>query len=140
MFSESVATATLSDYVNQQAHIKKLNGIAIVQNNDIVGIMSYNIFTCDTTTLIFGIAFFMDLIWPERKESSVVRLAWKICVVVLCGMGLADGVAMTAIVAMKKAYVTGVDARQALLLLERYRRPLLRKCLCEFRREPFLKY
>ena len=126
--SESVGTATLSGYVRQQAHIRKSNHLAVVQNNDIVGIMSYNIFISDTTALIFGTAFFVDLFWPERKESSCVRLAWKIFAGMLCAMGFADGLAMTVIVAMRNAYFTGVDAAQAHMLLERYRIPVL----CEY--------
>lgn len=67
----------------------------MVQNNDIVGILSYNIFVGIAVATIFGSGFFFDLFWPERYESPSVKLAWKICSVVVSFMALGCAVALT---------------------------------------------
>ena len=64
-------------------------------NDDFVGIASYNIFVGIAVATVFGAAFFFDLFWPERKESASVHLAWKICAVIMCVMGLGDALALT---------------------------------------------
>jgi len=115
--SESVGTAALSEYVNQQSFIESLNNLATVYNDDYVGIASYNIFVGIAVATIFGAAFFFDLFWPERHESPSVRLAWKISAVVVTVMCFADAIAMTVIVATRHAYVSGVDAAEAQTLL-----------------------
>lgn len=85
-----------SDYVDQQDGIStRSGGRAMVHNNDIVGIFSYNIFVGIAVATIFGSGFFFDLFWPERHESSSVKLAWKICSVVVSFMALADALALT---------------------------------------------
>jgi hypothetical protein len=66
-----------------------------VHNDDFIGIASYNIFVGISVATIFGAAFFFDLFWPERAESVPVRLAWKICSVVVSIMALADVLALT---------------------------------------------
>jgi uncharacterized membrane protein len=81
--------------VDQQAFIQNLNDSAAVYNDDFVGIASYNIFVGIIVATIFGAAFFFDLFWPERHESRVVRLAWKICAVAITVMCFADAIAMT---------------------------------------------
>jgi len=84
------------DYVDQQDGITTRSGAqAEVHNNDIVGILSYNIFVGIAVATIFGSGFFFDLFWPERHESSSVKLAWKICSVVVSFMALADAIALT---------------------------------------------
>jgi SpoU rRNA methylase family enzyme len=112
--SESIGTAALSgilyfcltprllswlphtDYVDQQDGIStRSKGKAMVQNNDIIGVMSYNIFIGIAVATIFGSGFFFDLFWPERHESKVVKLAWKISSVVISFMTLADAIAVT---------------------------------------------
>ncbi|CAG8973920.1 hypothetical protein HYALB_00003698 [Hymenoscyphus albidus] len=114
--SESVGTAALSDYVDQQDGIsERSRGRAMVHNNDIVGVFSYNIFVGIAVATIFGSGFFFDLFWPERKETPRVRLAWKISSVVVSFMALADLIAVTVIVATRRAYITGVPGVQALL-------------------------
>ncbi|CAG8956397.1 hypothetical protein HYFRA_00003780 [Hymenoscyphus fraxineus] len=114
--SESVGTAALSDYVDQQDGIsERSRGRAMVHNNDIVGVFSYNIFIGIAVATIFGSGFFFDLFWPERKETPRVRLAWKISSVVVSFMALADLIAVTVIVATRRAYITGVPRVQALL-------------------------
>ncbi|MCJ1458855.1 hypothetical protein MMC28_009229 [Mycoblastus sanguinarius] len=123
--SESVGTAALSEYVDQQEFIGNLNNLAVVYNDDFVGIASYNIFVGIAVATIFGAAFFFDLFWPERHESASVHLAWKICAVIMCIMALGDALALTIIVATKSAYVTGVDAPTATRLLRQYLKPTL---------------
>ena len=67
----------------------------MVQNNDIIGITSYNIFVGIAVATIFGSGFFFDLFWPERMESKAVRLAWKIFSLVVSIMALGDALALT---------------------------------------------
>jgi len=114
VISESVGTAALSDYVDQQDGITTRHGpTVVVENNDIVGILSYNIFIGIAVATIFGSGFFFDLFWPKRTESKSVRLAWKICSVVISFMALADVVALTVIVATRAAHINGVSAAAA---------------------------
>ena len=84
-----------TEYVDQQEFIGNLNNLAAVYNDDFVGIASYNIFVGIAVATIFGAAFFFDLFWPERKESASVHVAWKICAVIVCIMGLGDALALT---------------------------------------------
>ncbi|KAL6718852.1 hypothetical protein ACLMJK_003086 [Lecanora helva] len=123
--SESVGTAALAEYVDQQEFIGNLDNLAVEFNDDFVGIASYNIFVGVAIATIFGAAFFFDLFWPERRESKSVHLAWKICAVIVCIMALGDALALTIIVATRSAYVTGVDAPTAAALLQKYEKPTL---------------
>ena len=85
-----------TDYVDQQDGITtRSHTQAHVHNDDFVGIASYNIFVGIAVATIFGSGFFFDLFWPERRESKSVRLAWKICSVVVSFMALADAIALT---------------------------------------------
>ncbi|KAJ9632485.1 hypothetical protein H2203_000890 [Taxawa tesnikishii (nom. ined.)] len=111
--SESLGTAVLSDYIDQEDYLRRQNPAAIEHNDDIVGIGSYNIFNGIYVATIFGAAFFFDLFWPERRESRAVRLAWKICAVLACVFCLASALALTVIVATHSAYVTGVPQSEA---------------------------
>jgi len=89
-------TTFSADYVDQQDGIStRSQGRALVQNNDFVGVASYNIFIGIAVATIFGSGFFFDLFWPERHESESVKLAWKICSVVISIMAFADALAMT---------------------------------------------
>jgi len=117
VISESLGTAALSEYVDQQGKIEGMNSDASVHNNDYVGIASFNIFSGIFTATIFGAAFFFDLFWPERHESRAVRIAWRVCAVIACVFGLADAIALTVIVATKSAYISGVSAAEARRLL-----------------------
>jgi len=118
--SESLGTAALSDYVDQQNFVSALDRDVTVHNNDYIGIASYNIFVGIFVATIFGSAFFFDLFWPERLESPSVKWAWKVCSVLACMMTLASALAETIIVARNSAYVTGTDAGTAQKLLELY--------------------
>ncbi|TVY37741.1 hypothetical protein LOCC1_G006298 [Lachnellula occidentalis] len=112
--SESVGTAALSDYVDQQDGIShRSHGRALVQNNDFIGVASYNIFIGIAVATIFGSGFFFDLFWPERHESQAVKWAWKISSIVISIMALADALAMTIIVATHRAHITGVSGAEA---------------------------
>jgi hypothetical protein len=85
-----------TDYMDQRNHITtRSHAQAHVHNVHFVGIASYNIFVGIMVATIFGSGFFFDLFWPERRESQPVRLAWKICSVVVSFMALAGAVALT---------------------------------------------
>jgi len=111
--SESVGTAALSDYVDQQDGISTRNGGLVVENNNIVGTFSFNIFVGIAVATIFGSGFFFDLFWPERVETPGVRMAWKISAVVVSIMALADQIASTVIVAKYRAHIRGLTDAQA---------------------------
>lgn len=82
--------------MDEQDGIQTRDGTrAHVQNNDIVGILSYNIFIGISVATIFGSGFFFDLFWPERHESRAVKMAWKISSVVVSIAALADAIALT---------------------------------------------
>lgn len=122
--SESVGTAALSDYVDQQDGIsRRSNNQAHVHNNDYIGIASYNIWVGIAVATIFGSGFFFDLFWPERHESKAVKIAWKVSSVVVSFMALADAIAMTVIVATRSAHITGVSHAEANALFKQNGRP-----------------
>lgn len=81
--------------MDQQDGIETRERRAHVHNDDFVGIASYNIFVGIAVATVFGSGFFFDLFWPERQESKSVRLAWKICSVVVSFMALADAIGLT---------------------------------------------
>lgn len=120
--SESLGTAALSDYVDQQKRIYSLDGNAYEYNNDFIGAASYNIFAGIFVAFIFGGAFFFDLIWPERHEDRGVRVAWKISAVVAAVFYFASALTLTIITATRSASVTGVSAARAQHLLNQYKK------------------
>ncbi|RAK98156.1 uncharacterized protein BO80DRAFT_427650 [Aspergillus ibericus CBS 121593] len=111
--SESVGTAALSDYLDQQDEIQSGHPGISVYNNDFIGAASYNIFVGIAVAFIFGGAFFFDLFWPERHESRSVRLAWKICAVVVSVMMLSSALTMTIVTATGSARIEGTDPATA---------------------------
>lgn len=115
--SESLGTAVLSDYTDQQKYLQGQDSHALEYNNDYVGVASYNIFAGIFTAFIFGSAFFFDLIWPERKESRSVRLAWKVCGVLSAIFTLASALSLTTITARHSAYVSGTPQAETDRLL-----------------------
>ncbi|KAF3920785.1 hypothetical protein ABW20_dc0105398 [Dactylellina cionopaga] len=121
--SESVGTAALSAYVDQQSHLESVYPPSHVHNNDIVGIASFNIFMGVAIATIFGAAFFFDLFWPERQESNGVKLAWRISAVAVCIGALADALAFTVIAAMHECWVDGVSGEQLDLVLREGHKP-----------------
>ncbi|KFY53377.1 hypothetical protein V496_07639 [Pseudogymnoascus sp. VKM F-4515 (FW-2607)] len=117
--SESVGTVMLSGYVDQQDGIStRSHGQAQVQNDDVVGIASFNIFVGIAVATVFGAAFFFDLFWPERIETKAVRLSWKISAVAVSIMVLADALALTVIVGTHRAYIIGVPPEYAQTLFD----------------------
>ncbi|KAK7705514.1 hypothetical protein SLS57_010048 [Botryosphaeria dothidea] len=118
--SESLGTAALSDYVDQQKFVSKLDTRAHVHNNNYIGAASYNIFVGIYVATIFGAAFFFDLFWPERYESPAVKVAWRICSVLACVFALSSALTLTIITASKSAYVSGVNSAEASQLLAAY--------------------
>lgn len=111
--SESIGTAALSDYVDQQSGIQSRSPIPVqVHNNSYIGIASYNIFVGIAVATIFGSGFFFDLFWPERVESPSVKLAWKMSAVLVSFAALADSIAMTVIVATQRVTISGVSFEQ----------------------------
>ena len=94
--SESLGTAALSDYVDQQKYVQSQHpGTGAEYNDDYIGIGSYNIFSGIYVAFIFGGAFFFDLIWPERREDRGVRIAWRCCSIAATIFTLAGAIAMT---------------------------------------------
>lgn len=118
--SESLGTAALSDYVDQQKFVEKHSPGASVHNNDFIGAASYNIFVGIFVATIFGAGFFFDLFWPERHESPSVKLAWRICAIIAATMALSSALTLTIIVATHHAWVSGTDAATARRLLIQY--------------------
>ncbi|KAI4940839.1 hypothetical protein J4E91_011158 [Alternaria rosae] len=120
--SESLGTAALSDYVDQQKFVSKLDRNVMIHNNNFVGIASYNIFVGIFVATIFGAAFFFDLFWPERQESRGVKIAWKVCSVFACMLTLSDALAYTYITASKSAHLTGTDFERGQGLLSQFKK------------------
>ncbi|KAF2637313.1 hypothetical protein P280DRAFT_472463 [Massarina eburnea CBS 473.64] len=118
--SESLGTAALSDYVDQQSYVAKHSPGATVHNNNFIGIASYNIFVGIYVATIFGSAFFFDLFWPEREESNAVKIAWRVCSLLACLATLGSALALTVILATGMAFVTGTDSGTAQRLLAEY--------------------
>lgn len=118
--SESLGTAALSDYVDQQDFVEKHSRGASVHNDDFIGAASYNIFVGIFVATIFGAGFFFDLFWPERYESPSVKLAWRICAIIAAIMALSSALTLTIIVATHHAWVSGTDAATARRLLIEY--------------------
>ncbi|KAK0936188.1 hypothetical protein LTR29_012198 [Friedmanniomyces endolithicus] len=73
--SASLSAAAMLDYINLARRIRTLDGTAHVYNEDYVGVASYNIFAGVFAALIFGTAFFFDLIRPPRHQSQSARSA-----------------------------------------------------------------
>ncbi|OCK78616.1 hypothetical protein K432DRAFT_301607 [Lepidopterella palustris CBS 459.81] len=118
--SESLGTAALSDYVDQQDFVEHHSPSAHVHNDDFIGAASYNIFVGIFVATIFGAGFFFDLFWPERAESASVKLAWHICTIIAAVMTLSSALTLTIIVATHQALVSGTDADTARELLIEY--------------------
>ncbi|CBY00572.1 hypothetical protein IAQ61_011493, partial [Plenodomus lingam] len=117
--SESLGTAALSDYNHQQNYVSRNPG-ATVHNNNFIAIASYNIFVGIYVATIFGSAFFFDLFWPERHQSSAVKLAWKLCSVLACLFTLSCALVYTYIVATQRAYISGPNRVESERLLKEY--------------------
>ncbi|KAF1986826.1 hypothetical protein K402DRAFT_404134 [Aulographum hederae CBS 113979] len=116
--SESLGTAALSDYLDQQDDVARLNPNAEVHNNDFVGAFSYNIFVGVYVATIFGAAFFFDLFWPERQESKAVKIAWRVCSVLAVIFVASSAILLTVILFTHHAFITGLAPEEGDRLLE----------------------
>jgi uncharacterized membrane protein len=97
------------DYTSGQKRVERVSNHQIaVSNDDYVGAASYNIFAGVFVAFIFGAAFFFDLIWPERKESRGVRIAWKVCGVLAVIIHLASAFTITIITATHQSHIRDV--------------------------------
>lgn len=116
--SESLGTAVLSDYLDQQSSLQgEFPGID-VYNNDFIGIASYNIFIGIFAAIVFGAAFFFDLFFPDRYEPRWVQLMWMGSAVFCCVGGLADAIAYTVILCLHGLRITNVDRNNPQLVQE----------------------
>ena len=139
--SESLGTAALSKYVDQQSDIERLHSSARVHNDDFVGIASYSeqgprlayesfadiysdIFVGVSVATIFGAAFFFDLFFPTRYEPTNIRWAWRISAVVVSIMALGDAIAFTVIIAKGTSWISADDADQRAIAREAISPPL----------------
>ncbi|KAJ6001154.1 hypothetical protein N7481_001563 [Penicillium waksmanii] len=106
-------SATPLDYLDQQSMLQGQHPGVKIHNNDFIGGFSYNIFVGICVAWVFGAAFFFDLFWPERHESRAVRLAWRICAVIITFMMLGSALTISVITAMHEAEITGTDVALA---------------------------
>jgi hypothetical protein len=123
MILEPRLTLHSTDYVHQQRYVEgHTNPRSSIYNNDFVGVASYNVFVGVYVATIFGSAFFFDLFWPERIQSTAVKLAWRICSVLACLFTLASAIAFTVILATRCAYIKGPDVAGAQFAMQDYPR------------------
>jgi hypothetical protein len=100
------------DYVDEQQDFANRYPGGVIHNDDYIGAASFNIFVGVFVATIFGAAFFFDLFWPVRKESSSVKLAWKICAILASLLALASALTMTIILATHDAWISGLTASE----------------------------
>ncbi|KAK8221342.1 hypothetical protein IWZ01DRAFT_37722 [Phyllosticta capitalensis] len=132
--SESLGTAVLSDYLNEQKFIEGKQPGTHVHNNDYIGAASYNIFVGIWVAFIFGSAFFFDLFWPERREIRGVRKAWRITSVMSCAFTLSSAIVFTVITATRRVHVEGVSYARAEVLASQW--PKRKSNPFEYRKNP----
>ncbi|KAL5116843.1 hypothetical protein ACEQ8H_005195 [Pleosporales sp. CAS-2024a] len=111
--SQGIGTVAMIHYGDQQDFMEKQSPPSYVHNNNFIAVAAFNLGVGIFVSNVFGMAFFLDLVWPERKESPAVKLGWRICSGLSCVLTLACAIAYTYIVAAKSAYVTGTDAATA---------------------------
>ncbi|KAF2757979.1 hypothetical protein EJ05DRAFT_373311 [Pseudovirgaria hyperparasitica] len=109
---ESLGTAVLSDYLDEQSYASAGHPGTTIKNNDIVGAFAFNIFAGVFVAFVFGAAFFFDLFWPERHEDRGIKLAWKYCAIASAVFQLAAVLWTTVIVSTREAVFVGPDGEQ----------------------------
>ena len=114
--SESLGTAVLSDYVDQQNALQKQFPGIDVFNNNYVGIASYNIFIGVFAAIVFGAAFFFDLFFPDRYEPRWMQNIWMGAAVLSCIAGLGDALAYTVILCLRREVVSNHDTNDPSLI------------------------
>lgn len=108
--SESLGTAVLSDYIDQQNTLQhRFPGITVF-NNDFVGIASYNIFVGIFAAFVFGAAFFFDLFFPERYEPRWVQNLWMGCAIFTCLAATGDALGYTIILCLRGEQINYVNS------------------------------
>lgn len=103
--SESLGTAVLSDYIDQQNSLQKRFPGIDVYNDDFVGIASYNVFVGVFAAFVFGAAFFFDLFFPERYEPRWVQNLWMGCAIFTCLAATGDALGYTIILCLKGEHI-----------------------------------
>lgn len=117
--SESLGTAVLSDYVDQQNSLQKQFPGIDVWNDDYVGIASFNIFVGVFAAIVFGAGFFFDLFFPDRYEPRWVQNMWIGSAIFASVAALGDALAYTVILCLHGERISGFvlddpELRQAL--------------------------
>lgn len=116
VISESLGTAVLSDYLDQQDSLqRKFPGINVF-NNDYIGIASYNIFIGVFAATVFGAAFFFDLFWPDRYEPRWVQNMWMGGAIFVSIAGLADALAYTVILTLHGEIISNFNLNDPALI------------------------
>lgn len=127
--SESLGTAVLSDYVDQQNYLQKRFPGIDVWNDDYVGIASYNIFVGVFAAIVFGAAFFFDLFFPDRYEPRWMQNIWMGGAIFSCIAGLGDALAYTVILCLHGVHIGNIDQNDpslvAILAGEQGKTPVL---------------
>lgn len=114
--SESLGTAVLSDYIDQQNELQgQFPGIDVF-NNNYVGIASYNIFIGVSAAIIFGAAFFFDLFFPDRYEPRWVQNMWMGSAIFSCVAGLGDALAYTVILSLRRERISHYNLEDPALI------------------------
>jgi len=114
--SESLGTAVLSDYIDQQNELQdQFPGIDVF-NNNYVGIASYNIFIGVSAAIIFGAAFFFDLFFPDRYEPRWVQNMWMGSAIFSCIAGLGDALAYTVILSLRRERISHYNLNDPALI------------------------
>lgn len=109
VISESLGTAVLSDYLDQQSVLEgRFPGLGIF-NNDYIGIASFNIFVGVFAAIVFGAGFFFDLFFPDRYEPRWVQNMWMGSAIFASVAGLGDALAYTVILCLHEEKVSNYN-------------------------------
>ncbi|KAL8877549.1 MAG: hypothetical protein Q9198_004457 [Flavoplaca austrocitrina] len=114
--SESLGTAVLSDYVDQQTALQKQFPGIDVFNDNYVGIASYNVFIGVFAAIVFGAAFFFDLFFPDRYEPRWMQNIWMGAAIFSCVAGLGDALAYTVILCLRREEVSNYNTNDPTLI------------------------
>lgn len=114
--SESLGTAVLSDYVDQQSDLQRRFPGIDVWNDDYVGIASFNIFVGVFAAIVFGAGFFFDLFFPDRYEPRWMQRIWMGGAIFSCVAGLGDALAYTVILALHGLRISNINENDPALV------------------------
>lgn len=116
VISESLGTAVLSDYLDQQNALQRQFPGINVYNNDYIGIASFNIFVGVFAAIVFGAGFFFDLFFPDRYEPRWVQNMWMGGAIFSSIAGLGDALAYTVILCLHHEKLTNYDTNDPVLI------------------------